>query len=458
MNGQRSESSDRELNVTAVAELERYPAAVRERCAAIAESIAAVDANEHGLGTTRAARVRNHLAEYHGITFSDRQVYRYLARYRQVGIAGLADGRKVAVHRSSRTDSRVYELIEAELKSLQNASTGTMSRTIARLKWEADRQGVPLPSERTLYRLLHQLDRSRGSFGAATTRRSKALRPDHTFHRVAPSRPGEIVEIDATPLDLFVQMPDGTVARPELTYAIDVATNTIGATLLHAKAAKSVDIGAVLLTRMLTRIETQPWWAEAINFAERVFESGDVSVRLALEEAAARVPLIVPESVTVDRGKVFVGTVFTAACERLEISQTRANPRQATDKPHVEGGFKRIREGFVQYIAGYSGGNVLDRSKDPSADALWTLGELHRSGHFRICRESANEAGDRLRRFPDLLFGDVAAGASCICHTVAQVVFEEPDGNALQGAGQCGDLSEDVNAVLLVLDHAVDAA
>jgi len=72
--------------------------------------------------------------------------------------------------------------------------------------------------------------------------------------------------------------------------------------------------------------------------------------------------------------------------------------------------------------------------------------------------DSANEAGDRLRRFPDLLFGDVAAGASCICHTVAQVVFEEPDGNALQGAGQCGDLSEDVNSVLLVLDHAVDAA
>lgn len=171
---------------------------------------------------------------------------------------GLADGRKVVVQKSSRTDSRVYELIEAELKSLQNASTGTMSRTIAHLKWEADRKGIPLPSERTLYRLLHQLDRSRESFGAATARRSKAIRPDRTFHPVAPSRPGEIVEIDATPLDLFVQMPDGTVARPELTYAIDVATNAIGATLLHGKAAKSVDIGAVLLTRMLTRIETQP--------------------------------------------------------------------------------------------------------------------------------------------------------------------------------------------------------
>ncbi|MBA8816176.1 hypothetical protein FHX48_001249 [Microbacterium halimionae] len=40
-------------------------------------------------------------------------------------------------------------------------------------------------------------------------------------------------------------MPDGRIERPELTYAIDIATGTIGATLLHPSAAKSVDIGAI---------------------------------------------------------------------------------------------------------------------------------------------------------------------------------------------------------------------
>lgn len=73
-----------------------------------------------------------------------------------------------------------------------------------------------------MYRLVEQLDRHRGSFGAATTRRSKAVRPDRTFRSSQPSRPGELVEIDSTPLDLFVQLPDGTVGRPELTYAIAV--------------------------------------------------------------------------------------------------------------------------------------------------------------------------------------------------------------------------------------------
>ena len=364
------------IDLSSVAELERYPATIQDHCAAVAASIAAVDAEDSADGSTRADRVREHLAQHLGLDLSKRQVYRYLAQYRRAGVAGLADGRRVGARRESRIDPRVYELIEAELKELQTASTGTKSRSIARVRWEAERQGIPLPSRSTLYRHFDQLDRSRSSFAKATTRRSKAIRPDRTFHPITPSRPGEIVEIDSTPLDLFVQMPDGTVARPELTYAIDVATSTIGATLLHAKAAKSVDIGAVLLTRMLTRIETQPWWHEAIDFAERIFDPNDAPVRVALEEAAARVPLIVPESVTVDRGKVFVGTVFTAACERLEISQTRANPRQATDKPHVEGGFKRIREGFVQYLAGYTGGNVLDRSQDPSAEAVWTLGEV----------------------------------------------------------------------------------
>lgn len=371
-----NDSREHELDISAVAELERYSPEVRAQCSSIADSIAAVDAGERVEGATRAQRVRAHLVQHHGLAFSDRQVYRYLARYRKAGVAGLADGRKVTSTRQPRTDTRVYELIEAELKTLQTTSTGTRSRAITRIRWEASRREIPLPSDRTLYRLLEQLDRKRGSFDDATTRRSKASRPDRTFHPVTPSRPGEIVEIDATPLDLFVQMPDGTVARPELTYAIDVATSTIGATLLHAKAAKSVDIGAVLLARMLTRVETQSWWNDAISLAERLFEEQSDPVRPALEAAAARTPLIVPESVTVDRGKVFVGTVFTAACERLEISQTRANPRQATDKPHVEGGFKRIREGFVQYLAGYTGGNVLDRAKDPQREALWTLGEV----------------------------------------------------------------------------------
>lgn len=176
-----TEAAGRDLDLSVVAELERYPANVRARCAAIAESIATVDESDWIGAQTRVERVRSLLAERHQLTLSDRQVYRYLARYRQSGIAGLADRRSVTTRRESRTDVRVFELIEAELKALETASTGTRSRTITRVRWEAARQQISLPSDRTLYRLIDQLDRRRGSFDNATTRRSKAVRPDRTL-------------------------------------------------------------------------------------------------------------------------------------------------------------------------------------------------------------------------------------------------------------------------------------
>lgn len=359
-----------------VAELARLSVAERARCEAIVRVIQAVDAEQPSESDARVKRIRQELQQQLGIDVSQRQVYRYIASYRSGGAAALADARKTGKSRATKTDPRIFELIENELKDQLEASTGTRSRTIARVKWEASQQGIPVPSTRTMYRLLEQLDRHRGSFGAATTRRSKAVRPDRTFKPSLPSRPGELVELDSTPLDLFVQMPDGSVGRPELTYAIDVATGTIGATLLHGRAAKSVDVGAVLLTRMLTRVVDQPWWGDAVSLAEALFTATAEPVRRVLEEAAARMPLIVPETVTVDRGKVFIGSTFTAACERLEISQIRANPRQGTDKPHVEGGFKRIRDGFVQYLSGYSGGNSQNRGEEPRTEAVWTLGEV----------------------------------------------------------------------------------
>ena len=77
-----------------------------------------------------------------------------------------------------------------------------------------------------------------------------------------------------------------------------------------------------------------------------------------------------------DRGKVFVGSTFTAACERLQISLTKAAPRTPTDKPHIERFFAGVNSGFTQYLAGYTGPNVVRRGKDPVAEAAFTLVEV----------------------------------------------------------------------------------
>ena len=52
-------------------------------------------------------------------------------------------------------------------------------------------------------------------------------------------------------------------------------------------------------------------------------------------EAAAARPVIVPDTIVIDGGKVFISATFTRACERLGISIQRARPDTPTDKPQV---------------------------------------------------------------------------------------------------------------------------
>src|SRR5206468_8797922 len=75
-------------------------------------------------------------------------------------------------------------------------------------------------------------------------------------------------------------------------------------------------------------------------------------------------------------GKVFVGSTLLNACERLQISVTKAAPRTPTDKPHIERMFAAINSGFTQYLAGYVGPNVFHRGTSPHEEAVWTLAEV----------------------------------------------------------------------------------
>ena len=78
----------------------------------------------------------------------------------------------------------------------------------------------------------------------------------------------------------------------------------------------------------------------------------DIDARMEL--AAAR-PVIVPDTIVIDGGKVFVSDTFTRACERLGISIQRARPRTPTDKAIVEATFGSINTLFCQHVAGYTG-------------------------------------------------------------------------------------------------------
>lgn len=76
------------------------------------------------------------------------------------------------------------------------------------------------------------------------------------------ARPGEVVEIDSTPLDVRVVLDDGLVDRVELTAMVDNATRSIAAAVLRP-TTKGVD-ASLLLVRALTPEPMRPGWADEL--------------------------------------------------------------------------------------------------------------------------------------------------------------------------------------------------
>jgi transposase InsO family protein len=113
--------------------------------------------------------------------------------------------------------------------------------------------------------------------------------------------------------------------------AIDVASRTICAAVLRPVAAKAVD-AALLLARMLVPEPLRPGWADALAMAHsRLPHARLLSLDARLAQAAAK-PVIIPDTIVVDHGKVFCSEAFLRACALLGISVQPAHQRTPTDK------------------------------------------------------------------------------------------------------------------------------
>jgi len=231
-----------------------------------------------------------------------------------------------------------------------------------------------LPSERTLYRLFGRLEAGRHTSGSASTRRSLAARPEGPFGQVAVTAPGDVMQIDSTPLDVLVRLDNGVPGRVDLTGIIDVVTRTVTAAVLRP-TTKSVD-ASVLLARTVTPEPMRPGWPEAMRMAASALPFRRMlSIDERLEHAAAR-PVIIPQMIVVDHGKVFVSESFKASCAFLGVSFQPARKATGTDKPHIERMLGSVATMFAQYVSGYTGRSPEYRGRDAEKNAVWSLPEL----------------------------------------------------------------------------------
>jgi hypothetical protein len=100
-----------------------------------------------------------------------------------------------------------------------------------------------------------------------------------------------------------------------------------------------------------------------------------LSIDERLEHAAAR-PVIIPQVIVVDHGKVFVSESFRASCAFLGISFQPARKATGTDKPHIERMLGSVATMFAQYVSGYTGRSPEYRGRSVEDKAVWSLPEL----------------------------------------------------------------------------------
>jgi putative transposase len=333
------------------------------------------------LGSLRQRELAKHAAltaAGHKVALSTLQ--RLRRRYELEGVWGLVDRRYAPAGRASspggRVDPRVVEAAQQAISEQTDRSTGTVGRLRSRVEQllAEDPDPLPMPPERTFYRLVARLSAGKHTFGSARTRRSLANQPEGPFGAFTAARPGEWTEIDSTPLDVRVVLEDGLVDRVELTGLVDQATRTLAAAVLRP-TTKAVD-ASLLLARALTPEPMRPGWADALRLTRSVLPVQSLtSIDARLEHAAAR-PVIVPETIVCDHGKAYLSATFRSACRSLGISLAPAHPGTPTDKPVIERTLGSVSTLFAQYVAGYVGRSVEHRGKNAEQAAVWSMAEL----------------------------------------------------------------------------------
>jgi hypothetical protein len=352
--------------------------------------------------TTLTQRERVKAAELAaaGHTVNASKVKRQRQRYEAGGLAALVDQRALRQpSRFGRVDTRVVEAMQTAIAEATDASTRTATflvwRTGQILAGRPDVSEIEVPSRATLYRLLGRLSVGLHTTGSARTRRSQTSRPDGPFSTVNVAAPGELMQIDSTPLDVLVLLDDGTPGRVELTGMIDVATRTVPAAVLRP-TTKSVD-ASVLLARALTPEPMRPGWADALAMSRSVLPHRRLlAIDERLEHAAAR-PVIVPETIVADQGNVFISRNFRASCAALGINFQPTHPGSPTEKPHIEKMMSAVGTLFAQFVSGYTGSNTERRGRKVEAQPLWSMLELQELLDEWIVAAWQNRPHDGLR-------------------------------------------------------------
>ncbi|MGW7328417.1 helix-turn-helix domain-containing protein [Streptomyces sp. NPDC054840] len=316
-----------------------------------------------------------------GVT--DRTVQRWARAFREYGEAGLVPKAARPDGGLGHADPRWVEAAVGILNEYQGESRPSvkvvLERVQARLEAQFGPQEVPLPKHTASYRWMQELERRHPTFRLSTQRnRDIADRPKGVYGKLRPTRPGEYVLMDTTRLDVFALDPVTLRwLQAELTVAMDWYTRCIIGIRVTPVSTKAVDAAAVLYQSYRPRPVPESWPREA------VWPDHGIPREVLVDTEAVHGPItgasgpsLVPETLVVDHGKIYLSAHLTSVCQRMGISVQPARLRTGRDKGPIERFFRTLREDLLQVLPGYKGPDLHSRGLNPEKDAFFFLHEL----------------------------------------------------------------------------------
>lgn len=310
---------------------------------------------------------------------------------REAGLVQAGSQRAAELGGVGRADPRWVEMaleIMAEHEEQSKPSRAKVIRSIGpRLQARYGKGEVELPKRATAYRWLQELDRRLPTFRLSTKRnRDIAARPGTAYGKLRPTRPGEYLLLDTTRLDVFALDPlTLTWVQAELTIAMDWYTRCITGIRVTPVSTKSIDVAAALFQTYRPRPAGKKWPAHAVwpdhgiprtVFVDLEALAGPEDTEGGSSGPGAASPALVPETIVIDHGKVYVSEHITSVCQRLGISVQPARLRTGRDKGPIERFFKTLREGLLESLPGYKGPDLFSRGLNPEGEAFFFLNEL----------------------------------------------------------------------------------
>ncbi|MEJ7773779.1 MAG: Mu transposase C-terminal domain-containing protein [Nocardioidaceae bacterium] len=350
-----------------------------------ARRLGRLDLSYDPVATSRADRVKNKSQELGGLQekgASQRSIYRDLATLVSHGMGGLAHKSHGAPLTLVGVDPVVLDVLRGFLESQSAAARISVKKLLVKARRALqDRDLGEDLSRYKLQQILGELSRGMAMHREARSRETHANKPVRLYSRLAVSRPGEIVQIDATDTVVHVWDPDLGWVKTVILSAICVYTRCVVAFRVCTVAVTGRDV-AMLLWDIGKPVVCRAGWPYELDRWHGMPTTVNINAAPAdgagppgLPEQIGVKPAAIPSLVVFDHGSENDSISIAAVCAGAGIDVLFCPPRAPHAKGVVEAYHNFLREAQSPLDA-YKGANPMNHPKGVESQAVLTPQDL----------------------------------------------------------------------------------